>query len=202
MGPGLIGIKHSLIYLSVCCLTSGLRIFRSYRDNTIVWLQNLGISYMPLHIRSLSRGGGRGLYPATPAEKHFQPSTKQSCTKLFYTRMLVKKCYHLLLEKDVILHLNQLESPSPKDALCQVWLKLAQWFWRRRFKMLSIYFRYFLPQEKGVAPHLEKINLLHPSNVFCQVCLKLAQWFWRRRLLNVVNVLLLLSLDGKSFEQS
>ena len=24
-----------------------------------------------------------------------------------------------------------LESPSPKDALCQDWLKLAQWFWRR-----------------------------------------------------------------------
>ena len=32
------------------------------------------------------------------------------------------------------LHLNKLESPSPKDALCQVWLKLAQWFWRRRWK--------------------------------------------------------------------
>ena len=26
------------------------------------------------------------------------------------------------------LHLNKLESPSPKHALCQVWLKLAQWF--------------------------------------------------------------------------
>ena len=28
----------------------------------------------------------------------------------------------------------KLESPSPKDALCQVWLKLAQWFWRMRWK--------------------------------------------------------------------
>ena len=28
---------------------------------------------------------------------------------------------------------TKLESPSTKDALCQVWLKLAQWFWRRRF---------------------------------------------------------------------
>ena len=27
---------------------------------------------------------------------------------------------------------NNIKSPSPKDALCQVWLKLAQWFWRRR----------------------------------------------------------------------
>ena len=26
------------------------------------------------------------------------------------------------------LHVDKLESPSPKDALRQVWLKLAQWF--------------------------------------------------------------------------
>ena len=32
------------------------------------------------------------------------------------------------------LHVNKLESPPLKDALCQVWLKLAQWFWRRRLK--------------------------------------------------------------------
>ena len=40
---------------------------------------------------------------------------------------------YLPLEKGRTLYLNKLESPSPKDALCQVWLKLAQWFWRRRF---------------------------------------------------------------------
>ena len=32
------------------------------------------------------------------------------------------------LEKGRVLHLNKLESPLPKDALCQVWLKLDQWF--------------------------------------------------------------------------
>ena len=32
------------------------------------------------------------------------------------------------------LHLYKLESSSPRDTLCQVWLKLAQWFWRRRWK--------------------------------------------------------------------
>ena len=31
------------------------------------------------------------------------------------------------------LYLNKLESPSSKNALCQVWLKLAQWFRRRRW---------------------------------------------------------------------
>ena len=31
------------------------------------------------------------------------------------------------------LYVEKLESPSHKDALCPVWLKLAQWFWGRRF---------------------------------------------------------------------
>ena len=35
------------------------------------------------------------------------------------------------LEKRVALHLNKLESPSPKNVLCQVWLKLTRWFLRR-----------------------------------------------------------------------
>ena len=39
---------------------------------------------------------------------------------------------YLPLEKGVNLHLNKLEFPLPKNALCQVWLKLAKWFWRRR----------------------------------------------------------------------
>ena len=41
---------------------------------------------------------------------------------------------YLPLKKWLALHLNTLEFPSPNDALCQVWLKLAQWFWRRRTK--------------------------------------------------------------------
>ena len=41
---------------------------------------------------------------------------------------------YLPFEKGMALHLNKLISPSHKDALCQVWLKLAQWFWRRRWK--------------------------------------------------------------------
>ena len=37
-------------------------------------------------------------------------------------------------KKGRFLHLKKLESPSPKDALWQVWLKLTQWFMRRRWK--------------------------------------------------------------------
>ena len=59
------------------------------------------------------------------------------------------------------LHLNKLESPSPKDALCQVWLKMAQWFSGRRFlnlvNLFSI-FRNYLPLEKG--PFIKKANKL------------------------------------------
>jgi hypothetical protein len=39
-------------------------------------------------------------------------------------------CYYLPLGKNVVLHLCNSEFPLPKDDFCQVWLKLAQRFWR------------------------------------------------------------------------
>ena len=53
------------------------------------------------------------------------------------------------LEVGVGHHLNKLESPSPKDALCQVWLKLAQWFLKGRFLKFRVFslFRNYLPLE-------------------------------------------------------
>jgi hypothetical protein len=47
-------------------------------------------------------------------------------------------CYYSPLGKDVPLHLYNLELYTPKDDLCQVRLKLAQWFWRRRRKCKSL----------------------------------------------------------------
>ena len=57
------------------------------------------------------------------------------------------------------------------DALCQVWLKLAQWFWRRRF--LNIVnefslFRNYLPLEKGMALHLNKTWIPFTQGYFVQ----------------------------------
>ena len=55
---------------------------------------------------------------------------------------------YLPLEKGGALHLNKLESPSPKDALYEDWLKLAQWFWRRGFlNFVNVFslFRNYLP---------------------------------------------------------
>ena len=89
------------------------------------------------------------------------------------------------------LHLNKLESPSPKDALCQVWLKLAQWFWRKRFfNFVNVFslFRNYLTLEKGGALHLNKLESPSSKNDLCWDWLKLAHWFWRRRFLNFVNV--------------
>ena len=43
-------------------------------------------------------------------------------------------CNYLPLENSMALYLNKLEFPSPKDALCQVRLKLVMWFWRRKWK--------------------------------------------------------------------
>ena len=89
------------------------------------------------------------------------------------------------------LHLNKLESPSPRDTLCQVWLKLAQWFWRRRFfnfvNVFSLY-RNYLPLEKDGALHLNKLESPSSKDSLCQVWLKLPQWLWRRRFFNFVNV--------------
>mgnify|MGYP003692070963 CR=1 FL=1 len=83
-------------------------------------------------------------------------------------------------ERAAALYLNKLESPSPENALCQVWLKLAKWFWRRRyFNFVNVFslFRNYLPLEEGRALHLNKTE---SKDGLCQVWLKLAQWFWRR----------------------
>ena len=70
--------------------------------------------------------------------------------------------------------LHKLEFPSSKDALCQVWLKLALWFWRRRFRFLNSVnvfslFRYHLPWKKGGALRLNKFEFPSTKDALCQV---------------------------------
>ena len=110
----------------------------------------------------------------------------------------------------MVLHLKKHESPSPNDALCQVWLKLVQWFWKRRFlNFVNIFslFRNYLPLENGGALHLNKLESPLPKDALCQVVLKLAQWFWRRRFLKVVYFYYFPTISplkraGPSFEQT
>ena len=80
--------------------------------------------------------------------------------------------------KGVALHLNKLEIPSPRNTMCQVWLKMSQWFWTRRLlKVLNNVFLLFcnyLHFEKGVTLHLNKPELYSPKDALCQVWLKMA----------------------------
>ena len=72
--------------------------------------------------------------------------------------------YYLPLEKGVALHLNKRDFPSPMDALCQVWLKLAPWFLRRRLlKLVNVFslFPYYLSLEKGGVLHWTNLNPHH-----------------------------------------
>ena len=62
---------------------------------------------------------------------------------------------YLLLKKGLAFHWNKLESSLPKEALCRVCLKLAEWLWRRRFLNFVFVFSLFrnnLPLEIGWGP--------------------------------------------------
>ena len=76
---------------------------------------------------------------------------------------------------------------SCKNVLCQVWLKFAQWFLRRRFlNVINAFslFRNYLPLEKGVILHLNKLEFPSPKDALCQVWLKLVKRFYSWRFLN------------------
>jgi hypothetical protein len=80
---------------------------------------------------------------------------------------------YLPFEKDLAIHFKNLEFPLPKDDLYQVWLKLACWFWRRRFlKMFSVFllFCYYIPPWRRDIPLLwTTLNPLHPRMI-CVKC--------------------------------
>ena len=60
-----------------------------------------------------------------------------------------------------------------EDALCQVWLKLARWFWRRCKKNFNV-FSLLCPLWKWRSSLFE-IWIPYPKNVLCYIWLKLAQ---------------------------
>ena len=103
-------------------------------------------------------------------------------------------------------YLSNLKSLSPKDALCKLWLILAQWFWRRRF--LNLINFVIISSWKRAWPFIwTNLNSLHPR-MLCskfgwnwpggsgedQVCfvlglVKIGPGFWRR-FLNILNIIL------------
>ena len=83
--------------------------------------------------------------------------------------------------------LNKLKSSSHRGAFCKVWLKLAQWYYWRRF----IIFRYFViisPWKKCGPSCVNKVIHHSPKDALCQISLKLAHWFWRRRFFKISSM--------------
>ena len=106
---------------------------------------------------------------------------KKICSNFINVFSLFHNDLHL--EMGRALHLNNFESPSPKNALWQVWLELVQWFLRRKFlNCVNVFllFHYYLPLENDTAPHLNKLWSPSPKDALCQVWLKFVQCFLRR----------------------
>jgi hypothetical protein len=80
--------------------------------------------------------------------------------------VLLLFCYYLPFETDNPLHLKKLESPSPKDDLFLVWLKLAQWLWKRLFNDPTPFFTFcdYLPFEEDLALYLNKLEFPSPKD--------------------------------------
>ena len=109
---------------------------------------------------------------------------------------------YLPSEQDVALHLNKLKSPQPKKALCQIWLKLARWFWRWFFSIFTIILfisLYFFPWDLPLV--WTNLNPLYLRII----CAKFG-WNWPSGSSNILNIILLLSPlgegHGPSFEQT
>ena len=77
--------------------------------------------------------------------------------------------------------IEQTEFTSTKDALCQVWFKVAQWFWRRFLKVVNAFLQhhYYLPLENDAVLYLN-VNSLHPRMLCAKFGWLALQWYWRR----------------------
>jgi hypothetical protein len=73
---------------------------------------------------------------------------------------------YLPLERGNTIHVYKLESPPPKDDLCQVWIKLAQWFWRRFLNDPTSFLHFcdYLPFEEDLALYLNKLEFSSPKD--------------------------------------
>ena len=92
-----------------------------------------------------------------------------------------------LFQNWIVPYFNNFEYPLPKGALCQVWLKLAQWFWKRFLNFVSVFsglcnslpnrffnfvyvfllFGNYVPLQKGVALNRYKLKFPLPKDALC-----------------------------------
>ena len=91
----------------------------------------------------------------------------------------------------MVLHLNKLESASPKDALCQVWLKLAKQFWikkKMKFRQCLFAILFLSPirtgQERFVPSLVEIGPVVLDKKMKCEKCSRQTTENWRSEKLN------------------
>ena len=136
---------------------------------------------------------------------HLRKQLKSINTWFYHNVDWERKTHYLHFENGMFLHLNQLESPSPKYVLRKDWLKLTQWYWtlieRGFLNFVNIFslFCNYLPLKKGLSLHLNKFESPSPKNALCKVWLKLERWFWRRffKFHQCIFAISLLSPPGK-----
>ena len=92
------------------------------------------IVYCILHNENKKKQEAHG--PHCSPEKHFLTINKLE-RKIDFSSRLLKGWYYVPLKKGmrmkmVLPFIWTNLSPSPKNTLCQVWLKLAQWFWKSK----------------------------------------------------------------------
>ena len=109
----------------------------------------------------------------------FVPSLVGSGEKDFFNfiNVFLLCRYYFPLEKAGAVYLNKLTPLSPKDALCQVWLKLSHWFCWRRFFFISLmrfcYIVIIFPWKTAGSFIWTNLNPLHPR----MLCAKFG-WNW------------------------
>ena len=110
---------------------------------------------------------------------------QMSLNKIFKIRQCIFATSWLSpIGKGLTLYLSNLEFLSPKDTLCQVWLKLAQLFWRKwifNFIKVFLLFRYYLPLEIERPLYLNQFKSPSYEDALCNNWLKLTEWFLKRR---------------------
>ena len=109
--------------------------------------------------------------------------------------MLIKrrKKYYLLYENWLVLHLNKLESHSPKDALCQISLKLAKRFWRGRFlifrKCIFAFWK-LSPLGKGQSPSFEQTWIPFTQECIVQSLVEIGPLLLEKKILKMLSMCL------------
>ena len=101
----------------------------------------------------------------------------EQCIPVYWIKISKKNSINISFwEKNDVLLLKKIESPLPKDFICQLELKLCQWFWRIRIvKVVNVILLccYYISLKIGHCSYFNKFKSSLPNDALCQVWLKL-----------------------------